>query len=475
MNKILIFFTNIYLSTSNQFPLKKEDSDSITLALQYLKNYPETRAKLSAKEFTILKNSKENASLFKQAFGCSSDHLSFEQLQIDLLAEKTLETWALEDLNHLIAATKIKNYLKIHRYSSREFVKLRHKMGALNWIFSGRTLSLENIAIEELPDIWNHSSFIQNLTDLDLSGNRLETLPPSFSKLSSLTRLSLSHNHFTIFPESLPPLFNLDLSFNHLRTFPNSLKPFYRKPEILRSRDLNVSFNHIEVLPDAFHQIQLLNVSNNFLKNLPNYFKNYKYISESQLLELCTWTIDEIDGFNISPLLQRINLRGCEDTTEVPKERVFVFESWDFYPLTRILSVDIETKPLELANLLIKGPLAMRKLKEIAQKKAESLVNYDFNTIYSSYLVLLKEDLDLLVKIEDIPSIPSDVLTPKDLEIAKGSLLDFFKNKEAIYQQLSQEKIWKQALKPAYFIENHVELYHPNEQVCLYLTQKILG
>lgn len=116
------------------------------------------------------------------------------------------------------------------------------------------------------PEVWE----MHSLTHLDLSCNDLTSIPPQIGKLRSLTRLDLSHNNLTSLPpqigklrsltelnllenelSSIPPqigklrsLTRLDLAKNRIRKVPGILKHFHLhidseyKPINLRHRHL---------------------------------------------------------------------------------------------------------------------------------------------------------------------------------------------------------------------------------------------
>lgn len=147
--------------------------------------------------------------------------------------------------------------------------------------------------IETIPN----TLFI-HLTDLlylDLSHNRLETLPPQTRRLANLQTLNLSHNplelfqlrqlpslqhlevlnmsntqrtlqNFPAFANGLANLAELDLSQNALQRVPACL---YSMPNLRR---LNLSANEIGELAtetEAWQRLQVLNVSRNKLTALP--------------------------------------------------------------------------------------------------------------------------------------------------------------------------------------------------------------
>ncbi|MBW1650858.1 MAG: leucine-rich repeat domain-containing protein, partial [Deltaproteobacteria bacterium] len=53
---------------------------------------------------------------------------------------------------------------------------------------------LLNKSAKEINEIFNEISKLTNLTDLDLSGNKLTDLPEAITKLTNLTYLDLNDN-----------------------------------------------------------------------------------------------------------------------------------------------------------------------------------------------------------------------------------------------------------------------------------------
>ncbi|KAL6059966.1 non-specific serine/threonine protein kinase [Balamuthia mandrillaris] len=112
---------------------------------------------------------------------------------------------------------------------------------------------------------------LTHLTDLDLSHNRLTSLPAQVARLQhSLTRLNLSGNRLTTLSEeglnSLDRLQSLTLSYNALTELPEM-------DRLTALTNLNVGFNALQRLPERcwlhMKQLRELELSGNRLRRLP--------------------------------------------------------------------------------------------------------------------------------------------------------------------------------------------------------------
>ncbi|XP_057185671.1 p53-induced death domain-containing protein 1 isoform X2 [Triplophysa rosa] len=107
------------------------------------------------------------------------------------------------------------------------------------------------------------------LVHLDLSFNRLSSLPTCILSLSHLLELLLCHNELTALPEGLGAL----VSLQRLNLMGNRLVDLPRVAGLLRGlEELDASFNLLEGVPDELGQLEnlhTLELSNNRLRVLP--------------------------------------------------------------------------------------------------------------------------------------------------------------------------------------------------------------
>ncbi|XP_029163093.1 leucine-rich repeat-containing protein 47-like isoform X2 [Nylanderia fulva] len=122
------------------------------------------------------------------------------------------------------------------------------------------TLNLADNQFKDFPDIC-HEEFT-HLSELYLNGNMIETVPPSFKKLSALKILNLADNKFKDFPDichkEFTHLLELYLNGNMITTVPQ----------------LSLSFE--------FSALKILNLADNNFTIFPN-IRNYNFVSLSEL------------------------------------------------------------------------------------------------------------------------------------------------------------------------------------------------
>ncbi len=147
---------------------------------------------------------------------------------------------------------------------SGRFYKLDDRISALTNL-SGLDLAF-NFDLELLSETIGD---LQKLEKLDLSVNRIGTLPEIIGKLINLKALEVSHNELTELPDSIGNLANLKellLDNNQLTKLPESIGNLVNLQELLLYN------SQLTELPESFGKLvnlQLLRLDNNQLTELP--------------------------------------------------------------------------------------------------------------------------------------------------------------------------------------------------------------
>lgn len=131
--------------------------------------------------------------------------------------------------------------------------------------------------IEWLPDSIGKLS---SLTTLDLSENRILALPATIGGLSSLTKLDLHSNKISELPDTIGDilsLVSLDLRGNQLESLPSTLG------RLVRLEELDLSANHLHVLPESIGSLvslRILDVETNNIEEIPHTIANCSSLKE---------------------------------------------------------------------------------------------------------------------------------------------------------------------------------------------------
>lgn len=145
-----------------------------------------------------------------------------------------------------------------------------HKKGIPEELGGLRMLSFKSCKMDYMPDNVHN---LKRITTFILEENKFEELPPSFTKLRTLTNLDISKNRLYNLPanfESLLNLRTLNLESNNIEIMPPALG------RITSLQTINLSKNRIRDLPDLFcdmSQLKKLNLEGNKLTCLPTRIK----------------------------------------------------------------------------------------------------------------------------------------------------------------------------------------------------------
>ena len=130
-------------------------------------------------------------------------------------------------------------------------------------------LDLSELNLSSLPQIFHVDVFTTRLIDLDLSFNKLQSLPEQIGVLWALQNLYVQGNQLQFLPEwigQLRELKTLNISGNQLQSLPEQIG------QLRALQYLLAAFNYLQSLPEQIVQLQALgqlNLSNNLLESLP--------------------------------------------------------------------------------------------------------------------------------------------------------------------------------------------------------------
>lgn len=176
-------------------------------------------------------------------------------------------------------------------------------------------LDIHSNQLINLPDSFGELS---NLTDLDLHANRLKSLPASFGNLINLMNLDLSSNSFTHLPEVIGKLTSLKIlnaETNELEDLPFNIGSCTSLAE------LHLNFNQLRALPEAIgklESLEILTVHYNRIKGLPTTVGNLRSLKELDVSFNELEHIPENLCFAVS--LEKLNVaNNFADLTALPR------------------------------------------------------------------------------------------------------------------------------------------------------------
>ncbi|KAK9059409.1 hypothetical protein SSX86_022029 [Deinandra increscens subsp. villosa] len=176
---------------------------------------------------------------------------------------------------------------------------------------------------------------LSNITELDLSDNKILALPSSITNLTALTKLDVHSNQLTNLPDSFGNLVNLldlDLHANRFKSLPESFR------NLSNLVNLDLSSNHFTHLPDLIGNLtsmQILIVETNDLEELP-----YTIGSCSSLVAL------KLDFNQLKGLPEAIGKLKCLEVLTLHYNRVRKLPT-TMGNLTKLRELDVSFNELE--------------------------------------------------------------------------------------------------------------------------------
>ncbi|KAK0589050.1 hypothetical protein LWI29_008982 [Acer saccharum] len=158
--------------------------------------------------------------------------------------------------------------------SENRIMALPSSLGGLKAL---KKLDIHSNQLINLPDSIGE---LINLIDLDLHANRLKSLPASFGNLINLLNLDLSSNQLTHLPETigcLTSLEKLNVETNELEVLP------YTIGNCSSLKELRLDFNQLKALPEAIGKLEFLGILTlhyNRIKGLPTTMGNLTNLKE---------------------------------------------------------------------------------------------------------------------------------------------------------------------------------------------------
>jgi len=189
---------------------------------------------------------------------------------------------------------------------------------------SGEKYVKMSCGLTEFPD--ELFDLADSLETLDLSGNRLSSLPDDFGRFAKLRILFLSNNHFQVLPAAVstcPALSMIGFKANHIREIPEGALP-----ENLRW--LILTDNRLEKLPASIGrlgQLQKLMLAGNRLKTLP---PEMQQCGSLELLRISANRLETLPEWLVQlPRLSWLAFAGNPCTNRTHSDHTLAAIHWD--------------------------------------------------------------------------------------------------------------------------------------------------
>ncbi|ORX88228.1 L domain-like protein [Anaeromyces robustus] len=249
--------------------------------------------------------------------------------------------------------------------------------------------------IKTLP---NFICDFEKLERLDAEYGNIESLPKCIGNLKNLKHLQLKENQLKTLPEKFGELTKLeyiDLEFNELESLPDS----FGKLENLTY--LSFYYNNLEKLPDSFSglkNLKELNLSNNNLKSLPKSIGNLKNLEKFHLnsnKELPTLP----DSIGDMGNLEYLYLYNCQNIKSLPSS---------IGNLKKLVELELDTSGIETLPDTIGGLESLERFSSYETNISSipdsfgDLKNLRFINLNNNYIKELPDSFSNLSNLQEL-------------------------------------------------------------------------
>eukprot|EP01134_Creolimax_fragrantissima_P007047 CFRG7047T1 len=200
------------------------------------------------------------------------------------------------------------------------------------------------------------------MTELNLSRNKIATLPDMFDRATSLKILNLTDNQLNELPKSITSLFRLEV----LKVRRNQLWSLPSMGEFRHLHELDVAQNNLTYLPDNLFQLPLLkilNASSNQIQSLPNLLWKLQSRMSTPSLTLIDPDnqTDPVLDINSANDLTESDVFFKDEVTQVTTPNYIndINSQWDLKPLKRVGSDHTDLAQVKEYDAVLSTPRRM--------------------------------------------------------------------------------------------------------------------
>lgn len=271
------------------------------------------------------------------------------------------------------------------------------------------------------------------LINLDISRNRIKTLPTSFTLLKNLKILDISSSNFEILPKLPLNLESLDICDSWLKTLPDHFC------DLINLKKLSLYDNKLTKLPESFDKLQSLeelNLHKNCFEIIPEQIYKLKKLKCLNLSDIKIQTVDN----QIESLKDLIELKINDCLIEDLPEEICELNSLKILEINcnQILNLPDNIGNLKKLRFLFCNSNKIQRLpKSIGKLEKLTFLQCSDNNLLKVHPNLgdLKSILIISMdnnKISKLPETINNLLSLENLNLANNKLKEFPDNCETL-------------------------------------------